>query len=338
MWSEVLGVGRIGLQDNFFDLGGHSLLAVQLIARIQTVVDRPLTLMDLFRHPTVEQLAQRLDEGQVCPSPEVVPLREGRDLPPLFCFDPDGTHVQAYRPLALSLEEGRPVYGLSLSHLFAMRWQDVSILKLAERQAAAIRDRQPHGPYHLVGWSNGGVLALAAAQVLERDGEKVAFLGLLDSQPEHALYETQGPTPVEELLAYIRRDRRDAFAAIPESERIALRQNLDRLDEEHRLEAAIQWAREREFLSPRRRKPRSVRSNSDTPWPGKPHGFCRGPGTIPSRPRFTSGGRVRPSRVGGKVRSNGRSIRQDQSRWKPWTGTIWTRSIASTPISGSGRL
>ena len=250
MWSEVLGVGRIGLQDNFFDLGGHSLLAVQLIARIQTVVDRPLTLMDLFRHPTVEQLAQRLDEGQVCPSPEVVPLREGRDLPPLFCFDPDGTHVQAYRPLALSLEEGRPVYGLSLSHLFAMRWQDVSILKLAERQAAAIRDRQPHGPYHLVGWSNGGVLALAAAQVLERDGEKVAFLGLLDSQPEHALYETQGPTPVEELLAYIRRDRRDAFAAIPESERIALRQNLDRLDEEHRLEAAIQWAREREFLSP----------------------------------------------------------------------------------------
>ncbi|MDR4474155.1 MAG: hypothetical protein MRJ92_16420, partial [Nitrospira sp.] len=46
------------------------------------------------------------------------------------------------------------------------------------------------------------------------------------------------------------RDRRDAFTAIPESERIALRQNLDRLDEEHRLEAAIQWAREREFLSP----------------------------------------------------------------------------------------
>ena len=132
-----------------------------------------------------------------------------------------------------------------------MRWQDVSIPKLAERQAAVIRERQPVGPYHLLGWSNGGVVALVTAQVLERDGEKVSFLGLLDSQPEHALYETQGPTPVDELMAYIRCDRRDTFNAIPEFEREALRQKLDRLDEEHRLEAAIQWAREREFLSPR---------------------------------------------------------------------------------------
>lgn len=249
MWSEVLGVGRIGLQDNFFDMGGHSLLAVQVIARIQSEVDRPVTLMDLFRHPTVEQLAQRL-EGEHSAAAELVSLRDGRDLLPLFCFDPDGTHVQAYRPLALSLEEGRPVYGLTLSHLFGMRWQDVSIPKLAERQAAIIRARQPSGPYHLLGWSNGGVLALATAQVMERDGEKIAFLGLLDTQPEHALYETQAPTPVDELLAYIRRDRRDAFDAIPESEREALGEKLDRLDEEHRLEAAVLWAREREFLSP----------------------------------------------------------------------------------------
>ncbi|ULA62139.1 MAG: Non-ribosomal peptide synthetase [Nitrospira sp.] len=249
MWIEVLGVGRVGLHDNFFDLGGHSLLAVQLIARIQAVVDRPLGLMDLFQCPTIEQLAHRLARAQAVSS-EVVLLREGRDLPPLFCFDPDGTHVQAYRPLALSLEEGRPVYGLSLSHLFALRWQDVSMSRLAERQAALIRERQPRGPYHLVGWSNGGVLALAAAQVLEEAGESVAFLGLLDTQPDHALYAAQGPTPVEELMAYIRRDRRDAFDAIPATEREALAHRLEQLDEEHRVETAIQWARDREFLSP----------------------------------------------------------------------------------------
>ncbi|MCS6297130.1 MAG: amino acid adenylation domain-containing protein [Nitrospira sp.] len=249
MWSEVLGVGRIGLHDNFFDLGGHSLLAVQLIARIQAVIDRPLGLMDLFQCPTVEQLAYRL-EGLQAASAEVVLLREGRDLPPLFCFDPDGTHVQAYRPLALSLEDGRPVYGLSLSHLFTLRWQEVSISRLAERQTALIRERQPRGPYHLVGWSNGGVLALAVAQMLERAGEAVAFLGLLDTQPDHALYASQGPTPVDELVAYIRRDRREAFDAIAESEREALKRRLEQLDEEHRVETAIQWARDREFLSP----------------------------------------------------------------------------------------
>ncbi|MBS0178290.1 MAG: amino acid adenylation domain-containing protein [Nitrospira sp.] len=249
MWSEVLGVGRIGLHDNFFDIGGHSLLAVQLIARIQTVVDRPLGLMDLFQCPTIEQLAHRL-EGLQATSSEVVLLREGRDLPPLFCFDPDGTHVQAYGPLAQSLEDGRPVYGLSLSHLFTLRWQEVSLPKLAERQAALIRERQPRGPYHLIGWSNGGILALATAHMLERAGESVAFLGMLDTQPDHALYATGGPAPVEELMAYIRRERRDAFDAIAESEREDLKHRLEQLDEETRLEAAIQWARDREFLSP----------------------------------------------------------------------------------------
>jgi thioesterase domain-containing protein len=101
-----------------------------------------------------------------------------------------------------------------------------------------------------VGWSNGGVLALAVAQVLERAGESVAFLGLLDTQPDHALYASQGPAPVDELVAYIRRDRREAFDAIAESEREALKRRLEQLDEEHRVETAIQWARDREFLSP----------------------------------------------------------------------------------------
>ncbi len=250
MWSEVLAVSWIGLHDNCLDLGGHSLLAVQLIARIQTIVDRPLALIDLFQCPTLAQLAERLEAEPQAASSEVVLLREGCDLPPLFCFDPDGTHVQAYRPLALSLEDGRLVYGLSMSHLFALRWQDVSILMLAERLAAVIRERQPRGPYHFVGWSNGGVLALATAQVLERGGEPMAFLGLLDTQPDHAFYAAQGPTPVQELMAYIRHDRREAFDAVPKAERDRLRQRLGSLGEEDRLETAMQWDRDHDFLSP----------------------------------------------------------------------------------------
>lgn len=249
LWAEVLGVGHVGLHDNFFDLGGHSLLAVQLMARIHTLVDRPVGLMDLFQCPTVEQLAHRL-AGSPAESSGLVRLREGRDLPPLFCFDPDGAHVQAYRPLALSLPDERPVNGLSLSHLFDLRWQDLSIAQLAEQHAALIRTRQPHGPYHLLGWSNGGVLALATAQVMERAGESVAFLGLLDTQPDHALYDTEEPTPVDELMAYIRRDRREVFDAIANSEREALKENLQRLDDEQRMETAIQWAKDRDFLSP----------------------------------------------------------------------------------------
>lgn len=51
-------------------------------------------------------------------------------------------------------------------------------------------------------------------------------------------------------MAYLRRDRRNAFDAIAESEREALKQNLQRLDDEQRMETAIQWAKDRDFLSP----------------------------------------------------------------------------------------
>jgi thioesterase domain-containing protein/acyl carrier protein len=249
MWSEVLAVGRIGLHDNFFDLGGHSLLAVQLIARIQKVVDRPLALMELFQFPTLATLAEHLEGERRDTSPEILVLRKGRNAPPLFCFDPTGTHVQAYRPLALSMADERPVYGLSLSHLFTMRWQDVSIHQLAEQQARLIRERQRQGPYHLLGWSNGGVLALAVARLLEQGGDSVAFLGLLDTQPDQAVYAAGDATPVEELMTYIRRDRRGDFESIPQHEREALQQHLASLADDNRLEYAIQWARERNFLS-----------------------------------------------------------------------------------------
>ena len=101
----------------------------------------------------------------------------------------------------------------------------------------------------LLGWSNGGVLALAVARLLEQGGDSVAFLGLLDTQPDQAVSAAGDATPVEELMTYIRRDRRGDFESIPQHEREALQQHLASLADDNRLEYAIQWARERNFLS-----------------------------------------------------------------------------------------
>ncbi|MCS6287703.1 MAG: amino acid adenylation domain-containing protein [Nitrospira sp.] len=249
IWGEVLGLSRVGRDDNFFDSGGHSLLAVQLIANIENAVGRRLSMIEIFQAPTVRELARRLEDPSVL-APNVVELQKrGGLLPPLFCFDPDGAHVHAYRPLALSMEHDRLVFGLSLSYLFSMRWQDVSLPRLADQQARLIRERQPHGPYHLLGWSNGGVLALAVARALEQAGESVAFLGLLDTQPNQALSVAHEQTPVAELVTYLRWDRRDAFDSIPQEEREALQQRLASLIGDDRLECAIQWARQRKLLS-----------------------------------------------------------------------------------------
>jgi NAD(P)-dependent dehydrogenase (short-subunit alcohol dehydrogenase family) len=63
IWSELLGVDRIGRHDDFFELGGHSLLATRVLARIQNSIGARLTLREVFDAPTVQKMASRLDRG-----------------------------------------------------------------------------------------------------------------------------------------------------------------------------------------------------------------------------------------------------------------------------------
>jgi amino acid adenylation domain-containing protein len=73
IWREVLGRERVGSRDNFFDLGGHSLLLAEVQARLASTLGRELTMVELFRHPTVEALARFLGER---PAEESAPRRE----------------------------------------------------------------------------------------------------------------------------------------------------------------------------------------------------------------------------------------------------------------------
>ena len=75
VWCDLLGLPRVGLRDNFFDLGGHSLLAVQLHRRLSAVSEKPVSLTDIFRFPTVATLAAHLSVSQ----PQVAAAREGQD-------------------------------------------------------------------------------------------------------------------------------------------------------------------------------------------------------------------------------------------------------------------
>ena len=63
VWQEVLGVQSVGVFDNFFDLGGHSLLLVKAHGRLHGQFERELSIIDMFRYPTVDALAKHVSQA-----------------------------------------------------------------------------------------------------------------------------------------------------------------------------------------------------------------------------------------------------------------------------------
>src|SRR5262249_50063614 len=111
----------------------------------------------------------------------VVRIQEGQGGPPLFCIHPAGGQVMDYRALAAAIDPNRLVYGLQSRALADVALEHTSVDEMAIEYAAAIRQRQSAGPYYLLGWSMGGAVAVSVARLLEEQGERVAFIGLIDS-------------------------------------------------------------------------------------------------------------------------------------------------------------
>jgi thioesterase domain-containing protein/acyl carrier protein len=217
LWEHLLGVRPIGINDDFFALGGHSLLAVRLVAALEGRFGRALPLAQVFSHRTVADMAAalspwgrafRTDEGHASRGSPLVTLRETGTRSPLFCVHGIGGTVFCYEALARELRPEQPVYGLEARILDRDREAGESIEAIAERYLAAIREVHPEGPYHLCGWSFGGVVAFEMAQQLSRAGASVGALVLLDS-----------PAPLERLRAGPRTDLLGYLDAIADTVR-----------------------------------------------------------------------------------------------------------------------
>ncbi|WP_274495377.1 non-ribosomal peptide synthetase [Paenibacillus mucilaginosus] len=76
VWKELLGTGRVGRDDNFFDLGGHSLLLLQVKSRLTDTLGRDIPVVDLFQYPTVSALAKHLSTGGEEPALQTQTHRE----------------------------------------------------------------------------------------------------------------------------------------------------------------------------------------------------------------------------------------------------------------------
>ncbi|WP_131809568.1 alpha/beta fold hydrolase, partial [Mycolicibacterium iranicum] len=186
LFAEVLEVDRVGIDDSFFDLGGHSLSAAQLIARTKADLGRELPLRALFEAPTVAALSEWLthkhEPETVDPLGVVLPLRLGGTKPPLWCVHPGGGLSWSYWGLLGALPD-RPVYGLQARGLDGTTSPASSVPAMVDDYLEQVLAVQAAGPFFLLGWSFGGVVAHAMASELQRRGYDVAMLALVASAP-----------------------------------------------------------------------------------------------------------------------------------------------------------
>jgi thioesterase domain-containing protein len=172
---------------SFFDLGGTSLDILTLQQRLHAMLGRakPVSLVTILQNPTVRALASHLEPsgGTALEYDPIVPLQTTGGKTPLFCVHPGVGEVLVFVNLASYFVNDRPFYALRARGFNEGETPFLSLDELVDTYVAAIRRRQPHGPYAIAGYSYGGAAVLPIAQRLEALGERVAFIGSIDAPP-----------------------------------------------------------------------------------------------------------------------------------------------------------
>ncbi|MCF2135406.1 alpha/beta fold hydrolase, partial [Mycetohabitans sp. B3] len=186
IWAELLGVERVGRHDSFFALGGHSLLAMRLISRVRTALGVDLAIRTLFEAPTLAGLAHHFvkrDGSQENSFSVLLPLKPTGSRPVIFCIHPGFGLSWSYMGLSNYLHPDQPLYGLQARGFDGTSPLASTLDEMVSDYLGQMRRVQPQGPYCLLGWSFGGIVAHSMAVRLEHQGEKVTLLTLLDSTP-----------------------------------------------------------------------------------------------------------------------------------------------------------
>lgn len=205
LFGELLGREKVGIDDNFFELGGHSLLATRLSVRIRGLFGVNVPLRTIIKFPTVIELATLLltnsvPEGTADPLAVVLPVNHdpGTGKPPVWFLHGGGGLGWAYFTFAAHLED-RPAYAVQARGSDGTDTLPGSVEEMVEDYVTQILAIQPEGPYYLVGWSYGGTVGHAIADVLDRRGHEVALVAILDSHPGgHGFTEIHEGKPLSE--------------------------------------------------------------------------------------------------------------------------------------------
>ncbi|MEH1813038.1 MAG: amino acid adenylation domain-containing protein [Nostoc sp.] len=181
IWSKILKVDKVGVQDNFFDLGGHSLLAPYLMAQIKQQFGKDVSLTSLFQNPTIEQLATIVQiDSDYSNSSCLIPIQPNGSKLPFFCIPGAGGEPFYLYHLGRYLGADQPLYSFQVNNLDGELEPATRIKDMASHYIQAMQTIQPKGPYFLGGHSLGSIVAFEMATQLLDQGHIVALAVMID--------------------------------------------------------------------------------------------------------------------------------------------------------------
>jgi thioesterase domain-containing protein len=197
LFEDMLELQAVSPDDSFFDLGGDSITASRMLLRLENKTGRRVGVGTLLERPTATALGQWLDRSAPRTSGPVV-LRPGDAALPLWLIPPVHGNPLCYLELSRRASPGRPFHAARVPGLDDSREPLDDLVALARDMVDQIARTQPDGPYHLAGWSMGGMVAFEIALQLQAAGCQVGSLILLAATP-----------PDPNLLAFSRRMQGD---------------------------------------------------------------------------------------------------------------------------------
>jgi amino acid adenylation domain-containing protein len=186
IWSDVLQLAEVGIDQDFFALGGTSLLAVELRNRVERELGSELPLRTFFEAPTIEGVLRALDPTDGDARSCLVRLTKHDAERRMFLIHDGDGDVLLYRNLAMRLPSDVAVYGVVPLAQRGLPMIHTTIPAMAGHFVREIRGRQPNGPYYLGGLCAGGVIAYEIARRLRHEGERVGLLALMDATAPQA--------------------------------------------------------------------------------------------------------------------------------------------------------
>lgn len=175
IWEDILNIELIGINANIFDIGANSLNIMSFVSRLYAELGFRVPFKDIFSKPTIKELSDFLKHAQdllkdyTDDCMQLTRAEEGGKN--LFCFPPAASMGIAYLGLAKYLKQ-HSVYSFNF----------IPSANRVRKYADIIKNIQGEGPYTLIGYSSGGILAFDVAKELNRQGYEVEDLIIIDSK------------------------------------------------------------------------------------------------------------------------------------------------------------